>query len=824
MRPEISDLIRKTTYPELKDSKSVLGRDNIKGVLPNSNVIFLNHNHNESNDEERASLGMNSKINLHEVELTCCIVKYFLQQGYYENEIVVLTPYLGQLLKLQSELKKSLQINIEINDLDCKEIKKFDPDIEIISNKKNLRTSVKEEIKEVGEEKKPNKVINAIKVATIDNFQGEEARIVISSLVRGNNENDIGFVSGAERVNVLLSRARDGMVIIGNADTFLNARSRQGRKLWSDIIGIIKDRDQFHDSFPASCQNHNKSPNFPLIDAKSFQQNVPDGGCCQPCGFQLPLCPFGHLCPMKCHFPRDTSHQFIRCMEVVMEKCPNTINNSNDVHYVQRICSNSQAKKCLVKITNTCSNNHLVFHKCCDTLICEICNSINLLNKERELKQLEDILKRNTNIKNAELEKEKIAFNLYNERLEITNTISISHIQKEKRLMEIEIANLKVKRQSITKKMNEIGGEINNSFMLKKKRDQGKTDNISDESQESKKKIYKKNEIIALNNDSEIVEMDIMSDSLVKNSNNNEVVYSLLKNNNDLFFSNSFLNDEKSIELNLKIYDINHIRLLLNLEGKKDWIAIREVAMNSTNGEEDHIPTHINNLHLIVNRAFDILSRLNLQGYKNKLLDDAERLCKNSEDIYLSLDEKNIGIDKINSFVVFGIATYIFYLVSSCNLALKYTCIDKCREFIEIYNCIKSVSLSYKDESDILILSSRWYDEAAMYINLMDKATEPSNLHSIIQDNASNEWENSKIYIKNNINYSFEKSPSIAMDKLMKLTGLESIKKQFMSEFNRINLSKEQGISFDSCNYNTRCDGNPGIISYYFYLSIYNIY
>lgn len=38
---------------------------------------------------------------------------------------------------------------------------------------------------------------------------------MLISLVRSNSEGDNGFVQGAERVNVMLSRARDGMVIIG---------------------------------------------------------------------------------------------------------------------------------------------------------------------------------------------------------------------------------------------------------------------------------------------------------------------------------------------------------------------------------------------------------------------------------------------------------------------------------------------------------------------------------------------------------------------------------------------------------------------------------
>eukprot|EP01031_Cornospumella_fuschlensis_P029140 gene29140-35170_t len=55
-----------------------------------------------------------------------------------------------------------------------------------------------------------------IRIATIDNYQGEESKIVLVSLVRSNEKREIGFVSMAERVNIIMSRARDGLVIIGN--------------------------------------------------------------------------------------------------------------------------------------------------------------------------------------------------------------------------------------------------------------------------------------------------------------------------------------------------------------------------------------------------------------------------------------------------------------------------------------------------------------------------------------------------------------------------------------------------------------------------------
>ncbi|RKO96759.1 hypothetical protein CXG81DRAFT_4806, partial [Caulochytrium protostelioides] len=58
-----------------------------------------------------------------------------------------------------------------------------------------------------------------IRIVTIDEFQGCEADVVIVSLVRSNHKKLCGFMKVINRVNVLLSRARNAMYIIGDAAT-----------------------------------------------------------------------------------------------------------------------------------------------------------------------------------------------------------------------------------------------------------------------------------------------------------------------------------------------------------------------------------------------------------------------------------------------------------------------------------------------------------------------------------------------------------------------------------------------------------------------------
>jgi hypothetical protein len=54
--------------------------------------------------------------------LSVAVIKYLLQQGYQPGQLVLLTPYLGQLLELQRELSKVVQVLL--SDLDVRDLKK----------------------------------------------------------------------------------------------------------------------------------------------------------------------------------------------------------------------------------------------------------------------------------------------------------------------------------------------------------------------------------------------------------------------------------------------------------------------------------------------------------------------------------------------------------------------------------------------------------------------------------------------------------------------------------------------------------------------------
>ena len=58
-----------------------------------------------------------------------------------------------------------------------------------------------------------------ISVNTVDGFQGQERDIILLSLVRSNDEGQIGFLRDLRRMNVAITRARMKVIILGDAST-----------------------------------------------------------------------------------------------------------------------------------------------------------------------------------------------------------------------------------------------------------------------------------------------------------------------------------------------------------------------------------------------------------------------------------------------------------------------------------------------------------------------------------------------------------------------------------------------------------------------------
>lgn len=58
-----------------------------------------------------------------------------------------------------------------------------------------------------------------MRISTIDSFQGQEKENIILSLVRSNDDGDIGFLKDYRRMNVAITRAKEQLIVIGDSAT-----------------------------------------------------------------------------------------------------------------------------------------------------------------------------------------------------------------------------------------------------------------------------------------------------------------------------------------------------------------------------------------------------------------------------------------------------------------------------------------------------------------------------------------------------------------------------------------------------------------------------
>lgn len=86
-------------------------------------------------------------------------------------------------------------------------------------------------------------------------------------------------MAAPQRVNVLLSRARNALIMIGNAETFMH--SRNGKDVWIPLMEQLKKAGHVYSGFPVRCERHTDKKAI-LSSKEDFDTICPDGGCLEP--------------------------------------------------------------------------------------------------------------------------------------------------------------------------------------------------------------------------------------------------------------------------------------------------------------------------------------------------------------------------------------------------------------------------------------------------------------------------------------------------------------------------------------------------------------
>ncbi|EDK45041.1 conserved hypothetical protein [Lodderomyces elongisporus NRRL YB-4239] len=143
-----------------------------------------------------------------------------LEKGIKREDIGVITPYSGQRDLISSTLVKDEVINPQREEL------KIEIDVDDIRN-----------------DSKPVNIhiVSGVMIASIDAFQGREKDFMVMSCVRSNTQGVIGFLRDERRLNVALTRARYGMIMVGDVKTL-----KLGDKLWKEYMEYLEERKLIH--------------------------------------------------------------------------------------------------------------------------------------------------------------------------------------------------------------------------------------------------------------------------------------------------------------------------------------------------------------------------------------------------------------------------------------------------------------------------------------------------------------------------------------------------------------------------------------------------
>ncbi|BGP29962.1 ATP-dependent RNA helicase [Rhodotorula toruloides] len=195
--------------------------------------------HQNLGQEEISSSGT-SFLNRTEASNVEKIVTRFFKAGVMPSQIGIITPYEGQ----RSYLVSYMQMN----------------------------GSLKKEL------------YKEIEVASVDAFQGREKDYVIMSCVRSNEHQGIGFLNDPRRLNVALTRAKYGLVILGNPKVLSK------HALWHYLLTHYKEKkclvegplnnlqpSMIQFSKPRRPYDRNASMNRFQHDARDMLNGAPNG-------------------------------------------------------------------------------------------------------------------------------------------------------------------------------------------------------------------------------------------------------------------------------------------------------------------------------------------------------------------------------------------------------------------------------------------------------------------------------------------------------------------------------------------------------------------
>ncbi|GEQ66499.1 hypothetical protein JCM33374_g162 [Metschnikowia sp. JCM 33374] len=142
------------------------------------------------------------------------VMRLIREKNIKRSRIGIITPYRGQRNQICSILMRNRVINPR------NELQSVDFDSEEFSDN-STRSTIQ--------------YVSGVMIASIDAFQGREKDFIVVSCVRSNTSNQLGFLNDRRRLNVALTRAKYGLILIGDLESL-----KQGGNLWSNFVEFLE--------------------------------------------------------------------------------------------------------------------------------------------------------------------------------------------------------------------------------------------------------------------------------------------------------------------------------------------------------------------------------------------------------------------------------------------------------------------------------------------------------------------------------------------------------------------------------------------------------
>lgn len=293
--PDLADLLREGDYPYLIDHPSTHNRPDVPGLF--SRLYWVHHDVPEDIPDPLSAMAK-SCSNRWEADFISNTVKYLIErQGFRYNTITILTPYNGQVALFVRCLKSFCNVVLTKGD------------------KEALVDAGMLEMDELDSKSATSFEVGAmIRVTTVDNYQGEENDVVFFSPVRSNVQGKAGFLKNQNRVNVAISRARNGFYVVGNS-TLLETIPQ-----WTPIVSKFKHKSACGRELPLKpCSKHYDDDDTAIIGVAHPDKFQYIPACQEPCLQELPC---GHLCSELCHLEEMHKDGRMPCTELCGKTLP----------------------------------------------------------------------------------------------------------------------------------------------------------------------------------------------------------------------------------------------------------------------------------------------------------------------------------------------------------------------------------------------------------------------------------------------------------------------------------------------------------------------